>query len=98
MGVHLNNILSEFVEAIADCMEDKIEVKSGEDLKSRIDRYNEKVEQEWKDKSGQEMAVITEWGSRVNEILRRENVEIFLATTTKVYFHRKVRKVFAWTS
>ena len=44
MGVHLNNILSELVEPLADNIEDKIEVISGEEMLNRIDRLNKLVE------------------------------------------------------
>ena len=44
MQVHLNNILGEFVEPIADNIKGKIEVISGEDMLSRVDRLNKLVE------------------------------------------------------
>ena len=44
MGVHLNNILSEFIEPLADSIEGKIEVISGEEMLNRIDRLNKLVE------------------------------------------------------
>ena len=44
MDVHLSNHLSGYLEAMADMMEDKVEVNSSEDLMSRVDDYNEMVE------------------------------------------------------
>ena len=43
MGVHLSNHLSEIVDAVADCIEDKIEVISTEDFLSRAAKYNREV-------------------------------------------------------
>ena len=44
MGVHLNNILSEVVEGLADKMEGSTELLSGEDFLSKVDKHNEAVE------------------------------------------------------
>ena len=44
MDVHLSNHLSEYLEAIAEVREDKIEVNSTEDLASRMEEFNEIVE------------------------------------------------------
>ena len=50
MGIHLNNILSEFVEPIADNVEGKIEVISAEDMLNKIDRLNKLIEVQEKEK------------------------------------------------
>ena len=44
MGVHLSNILSDIIDAIANSMKNKIEVVSTEDLLNKIDEYNKKVD------------------------------------------------------
>ena len=44
MGVHFNNILSDYVEAIADCMEGTIEVISTEDFLSKVNKYNDEID------------------------------------------------------
>ena len=44
MGVHLSNILSEILDAIANNMKEKIEVLSTEDLLHKIDEYNKEVD------------------------------------------------------
>ena len=46
--VHFSNILSEFLEAIANAMRNSIEVISSEDLISKINEYNEELAEEVK--------------------------------------------------
>ena len=48
MGIHLNNILSEYIEAIGDNIEGRIEVISGEELLNRVDRLNKLIEMQEK--------------------------------------------------
>ena len=45
MNSHLSNIISIYLEAIADEMDNNREVISTEDALSRIDRYNRKVDE-----------------------------------------------------
>ena len=52
MGVNLSNILSEFVEAIANDMDDGYEVISSEDFLSRVNKANKELEKEWKKNEG----------------------------------------------
>ena len=44
MNNHLSNIISVYLEATADEMDNNREVISTEDALSRIDRYNKRVE------------------------------------------------------
>ena len=46
MGVHLSNLLSEIIDAIASSMDGSIEVISTEDLLHKIDEYNKQVERD----------------------------------------------------
>ena len=46
MDVHLSNILSEIIDAIANSMEDKIEVVSTEDFINKIDGYNAEIDRQ----------------------------------------------------
>ena len=56
MGIHLNNILSEFVEPLADNVKGKIEVISSEEMMNKFDRLNKLVEiQEEKLAAGEEI-------------------------------------------
>ena len=45
MGIHFSNHLGEITDAIADCIEEKIEVISTEDFLSKAAKYNRELEQ-----------------------------------------------------
>ena len=51
MGVSLSNILSEFVEAIANDMDEGYEVISSEDFLSRVNIANRELEKEWRSRT-----------------------------------------------
>ena len=53
MGVHLSNILSEIIDAIANSMKGSMEVISTEDLLYKIDEFNKLVDKENEEKTQQ---------------------------------------------
>ena len=50
MGIHLNNILTDFVDPLADCIEGRIEVISGSEMLHRVDSLNKLIEIQEKEK------------------------------------------------
>ena len=56
IGTSLSTILSEFLEPLADSLEDRMEVISTEDYLNRLTECNKKIEEEWKE--GEELTHI----------------------------------------
>ena len=58
MGIHINNILSDLTEPMADALENKIEVISSEELENKIDQLNKLIEIQ--EKEGEDTGEIKE--------------------------------------